>query len=82
MPHLLDCPEIKHISLFSFSVPHYSYSKSGPEVADRSSTCRDAQGKLCVMGPIVAEMQSADPRGSTFLLMSRGVGRGSCLGRG
>ena len=81
MPHL-DCPEIKHIPLFSFCVPQCPYRKSGPEVADRSSACRDVQGKLCAMGPIVAEMQSTDPRGSTFLLMSRGVGRGSCLGRG
>ena len=82
MPHLLDCPEIKHISLFSFCVPHCPYRKSGPEVADKSSACRDAEGKLCAMGPIVAEMQSTDPSGSTFLLTSRGVGRCSCFGRG
>ena len=47
MPHLLDCPEIKHVSLFSFCVPHCPYRKSGPEVADESSACRDAEGKLC-----------------------------------
>ena len=82
MPHLLDCPEIKHVSLFSFCVPHCPYRKSGPEVADKSSACRDAEGKLCAMGPIVAEMQSTDPSGSTFLLTSRGVGRCSCFGRG
>ena len=82
MPHLLDCPEIKHISLFSFCVPHCPYRKSGPKVADKSSACRDAEGKLCAMGPIVAEMQSTNPRGSTFLLRSRGVGRRSCFGRG
>ena len=82
MPHLLDCPEIKHIPLFSFCVPYCPYRNSGPEFVDKSSACRDAESKLCAMGPNVAETQSTDPRGSTFLLMSRGVGRGSCLGRG
>ena len=82
MPHLLDYPEIKHMSLFSFCVPHCPYRKSGPEFVDKSSACRDAEGKLCAMGPIVAEMQSTDPSGSTFLLRSRGVGRRSCFGRG
>ena len=82
MPHLLDCSEIKHIPLFSFCVAHCPYRNSGPEFVDKSSACRDAESKLCAMGPNVAETQSTDPRGSTFLLMSRGVGRGSCLGRG
>ena len=82
MPHLLDYPEIKHMSLFSFCVPHCPYRKSGPEFVDKSSACRDAEGKLCAMGPIVVEMQSTYPSGSIFLLTSRGVGRCSCFGRG
>ena len=82
MPHLLDCPEIKHISLFSFCVLRCPYRKSGPEFVDKSSACRDAEGKLCAMGPIVVEMQSTYPSGSIFLLTSRGVGRCSCFGRG
>ena len=82
MPHLLDYPEIKHISLFSFCVPHCPYRKSGPEFVDKSSACRDAEGKLCAMGPILAEMQSTDPSGSTFLLTSRGMVRCSCFERG
>ena len=82
MPHLLDYPEIKHISLFSFCVPHCPYRKSGPEFVDKSSACRDAEGMLCAMGMIVSETWSTDPSGSTFLLMSRGVGRCSCFGSG
>ena len=35
-----------------------------PKGTDRSSTFRDAEGMLCAMGMIIAEMQS--PSGSTF----------------
>jgi len=79
-PHLPDCLAVKHISFHTFCVPTVLPESLVPKGTDRSSTFRDAEGMLCAMGMIVAEMQS--PSGSTFLLMSRGVGRCSCFGSG